>query len=169
MRALGAEAVEFSGGDAVEQVQELTGGIGVDRVVDAVGVDAEAPGSEVANAQQDEVLEDGRAAADDELWGPGSVPAQALDFAVQMVAKAGTIGIVGVYPPAARTFPIGAAMNANLTIKMGNCPHRRYIPELIRQVRIGAVDPSITMSQDEEIVGAVDAYESFDQRAPRAG
>ncbi|MBX4145498.1 zinc-binding dehydrogenase, partial [Ralstonia pickettii] len=38
--AQGAEIVDFSEDDPVETVLRLTGGIGVDRVIDAVGVDA---------------------------------------------------------------------------------------------------------------------------------
>ncbi len=41
------------------------------------------------------------------------------------MAKAGSIGIIGVYPPTVQTWPIGAAMNKNLTVKMGNCPFDR--------------------------------------------
>ncbi|MBA3575598.1 MAG: glutathione-dependent formaldehyde dehydrogenase, partial [Pseudonocardiales bacterium] len=44
---------------------------------------------------------------------------------VESVAKAGSIGIIGVYPPTVQTWPIGAAMNKNLTVKMGNCPFDR--------------------------------------------
>ncbi len=35
---------------------------------------------------------------------------------------------------------VGMAMNRNLTLKMGNCPHPKYIPHL-GLVRSGAVDP----------------------------
>lgn len=35
-----AETIDFNAEDPVEAVRELTGGIGVDRVIDAVGVDA---------------------------------------------------------------------------------------------------------------------------------
>ena len=61
---------------------------------------------------------------------------------MEALAKAGTLSIIGVYPPTVRRFPIGQAMNKNLTIKMGNCNHRKYIPRLIELVRAGAVDPS---------------------------
>jgi threonine dehydrogenase-like Zn-dependent dehydrogenase len=45
-RAQGAQVVNFDEEDPVGTIQELTGGIGVDRVIEAVGVDAEAPGGE---------------------------------------------------------------------------------------------------------------------------
>ncbi len=90
----------------------------------------------------------------------------ALRWAVRSVAKAGTIAIIGVYPPEHDSFPIGEAIQKNLTIKMGNCNHRRYIPELVGMVRSGKVDPSRVLTQLEGATSAVEAYEAFDQRRP---
>jgi threonine dehydrogenase-like Zn-dependent dehydrogenase len=141
-KRLGAEVVDFGIEDPVQTISELTLGIGVDRVIDAVGVDAE-PASE-----------DGR---------PGDAPQQALEWEVATVAKAGTIGIIGVYPQQLEQFPIGQAMNKNLTVKMGNCNHRRYLPELVTMVRSGAVDPSNVLTQVKEASAAIDAYQAFDR------
>ncbi|MDQ3607716.1 MAG: glutathione-dependent formaldehyde dehydrogenase [Actinomycetota bacterium] len=149
-RRLGAEVVDFSAEEPVETLQRLTGGIGPDRVIDCVGVDAQSPDTDPG----------GR------TWVPGDAPVQALQWAVQAVAKAGTLSIVGVYPPEMDSFPIGMAMNKNLTLKMGNCNHRRYIPELIELVRTGAVDPSRVLTQIEPVGSAVEAYERFDRREP---
>jgi threonine dehydrogenase-like Zn-dependent dehydrogenase len=85
---------------------------------------------------------------------------------VQSLAKAGTLAIIGVYPQTAKTFPIGEAMNKNLTIKMGNCNHRRYIPRLIELVRSRAIDPTKILTQQEPLVAAIDAYKAFDLRQP---
>ena len=65
-----------------------------------------------------------------------------LRWAVEVLAKAGTLAIVGVYSENSHTFPIGNAVEKNLTIRMGNCPHRRYLPRLIELVRTGAVVPA---------------------------
>jgi threonine dehydrogenase-like Zn-dependent dehydrogenase len=146
-RAQNAETVNFNDEDPVEVVRDLTGGIGPDRVIEAVGVDAEKPGSRT-----------------DEQWKPGDAPRQALDWAVELVAKAGSIGIIGVYPPGFDDFPIGAAMNKNLTLRMGNCNHRRYLPRLLDLVLTGAVDPLTFITQHEKTTSAIDAYKSFDLR-----
>lgn len=69
----------------------------------------------------------------------GDAPSQALEWAIEAVAKAGTVGIIGVYPPNASTFPIGMAMNKNLTLNMGNCNHRASVPILVELVRVGAI------------------------------
>ena len=57
-------------------------------------------------------------------------------------------------------------MNKNLTLKMGNCNHRAYLPLLVELVRTGAVDPSKLLTQHEPIANAIDAYKEFDRRQP---
>jgi threonine dehydrogenase-like Zn-dependent dehydrogenase len=85
---------------------------------------------------------------------------------VTALAKAGTLGIIGVYPPTAEQFPIGEAMNKNLTIKMGNCNHRKYIPHLIELTRAGVIDPAAMLTRVEPIGNAIEAFEIFDRREP---
>ena len=80
------------------------------------------------------------------------------------MAKGGTISIIGVYPEQAQTFPIGKAMNKNLKIVMGNCPHKKYIPELIHKVQSGIIDPTIILTQTEPLTDVIEAYKQFDRR-----
>lgn len=63
-------------------------------------------------------------------------------------------------------FPIGVAMNRNLTIRMGNCPHRRYIPMLLDLVESESVDPLSILTEMEPLVSAIEAYKAFDERRP---
>jgi threonine dehydrogenase-like Zn-dependent dehydrogenase len=85
-------------------------------------------------------------------------------WAVEAVAKAGSIGIIGVYSPEFDIYPIGQAMNKNLTLRMGNCNHRRYIPRLLDLVATGVVDPTRFITQHESPAEAIGAYQSFDRR-----
>ncbi|WP_299654423.1 zinc-dependent alcohol dehydrogenase [uncultured Jannaschia sp.] len=174
-RELGAGTVNFSKEDPVQTIVKMTNGIGVDRVIDAVGVDSQhahgGPAEEEAEkksetfaAQVDRVAPEQNVQGD--LWKPGDAPSQALEWSVQALAKAGTLSIIGVYPPTMQSFPIGEAMNKNLTMKMGNCPHRRYIPYLLDLIRSGTVDPVKVLSQVEPIGTAIEAFETFDKRAP---
>jgi threonine dehydrogenase-like Zn-dependent dehydrogenase len=172
-RAQGAETVNFDEEDPVETILSLTGGIGVDRAIDAVGVDAQhartGPAASSETAQQGEAesrevtpqrnTESGN-------WVPGDAPTQALDWAVAALAKAGTLGVIGVYPPNDRFFPLGAAMNKNLTLKMGNCNHRSIVPELVERVRNGSFDPLLVLTNREPIMNVMDAYKAFDLRQP---
>jgi threonine dehydrogenase-like Zn-dependent dehydrogenase len=175
-RLQNAETIDFNAEDPVEAVRELTGGIGADRVIDAVGVDAQRPIGGPAAQHLDEDRAQGFSRERDEvapktnvqdgLWMPGDAPSQALRWAVEMVAKAGTIGIVGVYPPGYESFPLGAAMNRNLTIKAGNCNHRRYVPGLLSRIASGGADPTTIITQQEPMPSVIEAYEAFDRREP---
>ncbi len=156
-------------------IQQLTGGIGADCAIDAVGVDAECPHHGPAAKKAAELAEEFKKEVeavapvqhpDGENWRPGQAPSQAQRWAVEALAKAGTLSIIGVYPPDDNTFPIGSAMNKNLTIRMGNCNHRKYIPGLIELVRTGAVDPTAIITQREDMESVIDAYKAFDLRWP---
>jgi threonine dehydrogenase-like Zn-dependent dehydrogenase len=57
-------------------------------------------------------------------------------------------------------------MNKNLTVNMGNCNHRKYIPHLVELVRTGAVKPSEILSKVEPLSSAIEAYKAFDKREP---
>ncbi len=48
-RAQGARTVNFEEEDPVEAICNLTGGIGVDRIIEAVGVDASSPTASTTN------------------------------------------------------------------------------------------------------------------------
>jgi len=166
-RNQGAETIDFSVEHPVKTLMRLTGGIGVDRVIDAVGVDAEHGhcdhDQEVDFAKEIEAVAP-RTEPDGENWRPGSGPSQVLRWAVEAIAKAGTLSIIGVYPQEALQFPIGAAMNKNLTINMGNCHHRKYIPRLIDFTLSKRIDPSKILTQSKPIPDAIEAFEAFDRR-----
>lgn len=174
-REQGAEVINFDAEDPVEVILDLTGGIGVDRAIDAVGVDAQrphaGPASRKADSQQQEFDREVHVIAPEthpqgDSWKPGDAPSQVLSWAAESMAKAGTLSIIGVYPTNARVFPIGMAMNRNFTINMGNCPHRRYIPMLLDIVQRGVVDPTQILTQVEPLSSVIDAYKAFDERQP---
>ena len=172
-RDQGAEVINFEEEDPVATIKRLTGGIGADRAIDAVGVDAEhahsGPAGKKAKKDAAENEKEQQEIApkqnpDGDLWKPGDAPSQVLSWAIDALAKAGTLSIIGVYPPTAKTFPIGNAMNKNLTVQMGNCHHRKYIPMLLELVQAGVVDPSKMLTQETPLTSVVDAYEQFDRR-----
>lgn len=172
-RAQGAEVVNYEKEDPVETIVRLTSDIGVDRAIDAVGVDAErahhgpAAGNGKKGQRFDQELQEitQGSAKRGKPFEPGDAPSQALEWAVDSLAKAGTLAIIGVYPEVDRFFPIGQAMMKNLTIRMGNCNHRKYIPHLVELVRTGVIDPTEILTQERPLVNAVEAYERFDDRA----
>lgn len=89
-KALGAEIIDFNVEDPVESLH-LTGGTGVDRAIDAVGVDAVAPHSgaaAVTQAQMQQFQQQVHEIApqinpQNGNWHPGNAPSQSLEWAVQ--------------------------------------------------------------------------------------
>ncbi|MDB5309250.1 MAG: fdhA 1 [Gemmataceae bacterium] len=174
-RLLGAETVNFEDESPVEFLRRATNGIGVLRAIDAVGVDAVRPHHGPAYAEsrpmkrqfeeeRKEVTPEGTHPSWGGNWVPGDAPSQALRWAVEALAKAGTLSVIGVYPETMTRFPIGMAMMKNLTLQMGNCPHRKYLPALVDLVRGGTVDPTKVLTRVEPMTGAIEAYKAFDKR-----
>jgi len=174
-RAQGAEIINFENEDPVETILRLTGGIGVDRTIDAVGIDAQrphrGPAAKQADKEEQVFSEELKEVApktnvQGNLWKPGDAPSQAFLWEVNALAKAGTLAIIGVYPETMHFFPIGEAMNRNFTINMGNCNHRKYLPVLLDMVESGVVDPTRILTQIEPFSDAIEAYKYFDERQP---
>ena len=90
-RRQGAERINFDEEDPVSTIVELTGGTGLDRVIDAVGVDAEhadhGPAAEDVRQQAETFEKQVQQVAleqnpQGDLWVPGDAPGQALQWAV---------------------------------------------------------------------------------------
>lgn len=174
-RNSGAEVINFELEDPVEAINSLTGGIGVDRVIDAVGVDAECPEHGPAHRKsrllekqfRDQMkLVAPKTNPKGDNWHPGTGPSQVSHWAVSCIAKAGTISTIGVYPETFEFFPFGLAMYKNLTLKGGNCNHRKYIPMLMDMIQSGAVDPLKILTHVEPITSSIEAFKAFDRRQP---
>jgi threonine dehydrogenase-like Zn-dependent dehydrogenase len=174
-QALGAEPIDFDTVSPTDYLKEATEGIGVLRAIDAVGVDALRPQVGPAYVESKplrgrfkeelkEVAREGTNATWGGNWTPGDAPSQVLQWAVQSLAKAGTLSVIGVYPETMTRFPIGMAMMKNLTVQMGNCPHRKYLPQLVKLVEDETVDPTIILTEIEPLTDAIEAYKAFDKR-----
>jgi threonine dehydrogenase-like Zn-dependent dehydrogenase len=174
-RKQGAEALDYNAVDPVEAIVQMTQGLGADRVIDAVGVDANRPHSGPAAQKADseeqkfeqemkQIAPKNKPKGDD--WHQGDAPSQVVTWAVQSIAKGGTLGIIGVYPQTAQFFPIGMAMEKQISINTGNCNHRKYIPSLLRLVASHIVKPEDVLTEREPITFAIDAYKAFDERQP---
>lgn len=174
-RNLGAEVINFDEEDPVEVIHELTGGIGVDRTIDAVGVDAVQPEKGPALKKSRKLDRQFRKEVEQAAprtnpqgnnWIPGNGPSQSLLWEAEAIAKAGTMSVIGVFPETFQSFPFGMAMNKNLTIKAGNCNHRKYIPMLLEMVQSGMVSPRKIITQVGSLDSVIKAYKSFDERQP---
>lgn len=167
----GVECIDFNKEDPVEVIKEATAGMLADVVIDAVGIDAisfkkgETSSRKVQKEFQAELNKIAPVThVKNKNWIPGNAPSQALRSAVEMVSKVGTISIIGVYGENMESFPIGKALNKNIKVVMGNCPHRAYIPQLLQLVQAGVVDPTQLLTQKEPLQDILSAYKHFDAR-----
>lgn len=80
-----------------------------------------------------------------------------------MAVKAGTVGTAGVDPPQVQHYPFGEAFMKNLTLKMGNCAHRRYVPDLASLVAAGRLEPTPLITRWVGTGDALDAYRTLDR------
>jgi threonine dehydrogenase-like Zn-dependent dehydrogenase len=144
-----AETINCSEVSVLDALKEMTGGLGPDACIDAVGM--EAHGVSVIDiydrAKQAMMLETDRP--------------QALREAILACRKGGTVSISGVYGGFVDKFPIGAAFAKSLTFKMGRTHVHKYMPSLLDKIRRGDIDPAFVISHRFALDDAPEAYRVF--------
>lgn len=148
-----AETVDYSGGvDVVETLKQMTGGMGPDVCIDAVGMEAHKTGIEGVYdfVKQTVHIESDRP--------------YVLREVMQACRKGGTISLAGVYGGFVDTIPMGAAFNKGLTIKMGQCHVHRYLKPLFEKIESGQIDPSFVVTHVFPLEDAPYAYEIFKKK-----
>lgn len=152
-RAAGAITVDNQREDVYERLIDLSGGLGPDVCIDAVGM--EAHGTNVVENLYDRVkttlmLESERPAA--------------IRQAIICCRKGGTVSMPGVYGGLSDKIPMGALMNKGLTIKTGQTHVHRFVPELLELIRSGKIDPSFVVTHRVPLTQAPDAYTMFREK-----
>jgi threonine dehydrogenase-like Zn-dependent dehydrogenase len=148
-RAGATDVLDFSKVDVVEALKELTGGRGPDACIDAVGMEAQAPGLQGAydRLKQAARLESERP--------------YVLREAIQACRKGGTVVVLGVYGGFLDKFPIGALMNKGIQLRTGQVHAQRYIPRLLDHIQTGDLDPSYYSTHEMGLDQAQEAYQMF--------
>lgn len=170
----GASIINFDEKDPIAELKRITHNRGPTKIIDAVGIDAEQPHYSLIDVVKNSTLHKEfkkelkkiapKINPHDGNWVPGNGPSQVLQWAVKAAAKNGTISIIGVYSDLLKTFPIGEAMGKNLTIRMGDCNHRKYIPMLLEWVKSKKFDSRDFVSQDIAFTDIINGYKHFDKR-----
>lgn len=148
-----AEIIDYSGGvDVVETLKQMTGGMGPDVCIDAVGMEAHKAGIEGAYdfVKQTVKIESDRP--------------YVLRECIQACRKGGTISLAGVYGGFIDTVPMGAAFNKGLTLKMGQCHVHGYLKPLFEKIENGQIDPSFVVTHVLPLREAPEAYEMFKKK-----
>jgi threonine dehydrogenase-like Zn-dependent dehydrogenase len=146
----GAETVNFEEVDDVaDTIKSMTGGLGPHACIDAVGM--EAHGNTVDNAY-DWVKQIVRLETD---------RPHVLRQIIYICRKGGRLSLPGVYSGFIDKFPIGAAFNKGLTLKMGQTHVHRYMQPLLEQIQKGEFDPSFVITHRASLEEAPTMYDTF--------
>jgi threonine dehydrogenase-like Zn-dependent dehydrogenase len=146
-----AETLNFSDQDVFEKLKSMTGGMGPDACIDAVGLEA--------HASSIDALYD-RAKAAMYL---GTDRPHALRQAIYSCRKGGTVSVPGVYGGFLDKFPFGSAFSKGLTLKMGQTHVHRYMKQLLELIELGQINPSFVITHRLSLDEAPEAYKTFKQ------
>jgi threonine dehydrogenase-like Zn-dependent dehydrogenase len=149
-RKANAETIDYEEvDDVVEQIKEMTGGVGPDSCIDAVGL--EAHGYSISalydRTKQMAMLQMDRPTA--------------LRQAIQACRKAGTVSIPGVYGAFIDKMPMGVAFGKGLTFKMGQTHVHGYMQPLLAQIEQGKIDAASIITHRVPLAEAPQAYDVF--------
>jgi threonine dehydrogenase-like Zn-dependent dehydrogenase len=151
-RHLGAKTIDFSKTRVLEALMEMSGGIGPDAVIDAVGM--ESHGFAIDN------IFDGIK----QTVGIGADRAHVLREAIMACRKGGRVSIPGVYGGFADKFPLGAFMEKGLQMRTGQTHVQRYIKDLLRRIQEGEIDTTFLISHRLSLEEAPLGYKNFSSK-----
>lgn len=148
-RKLGAEVIDFTQTRVLEALMEMTGGLGPDAVIDAVGMESHglSPDTVLDNIKQ--------------VVGMGVDSGHALREAIMAVRKGGRVSVPGVYGGFLDKFPLGAMMQKGLQIRSGQTHVQRYTEELLKRIQEGELDTTFLISHRLPLEEAARGYENF--------
>jgi threonine dehydrogenase-like Zn-dependent dehydrogenase len=152
-RQAGALTLDFKEDDIYEQVRGLTEGRGADACIDAVGTEPD------STASLDSVVDRVKVATF-----MGTDRPHVLRQAIHCCRNFGTVSIVGVYGGFLDKIPMGSAINRGLTFKMAQTPVQRYLPQLLRRIEAGEIDPSFVVTHTATLDEGPDLYKTFRDR-----
>jgi threonine dehydrogenase-like Zn-dependent dehydrogenase len=147
----GAETLNYEDtDDLVELLKQLTGGIGPDGCIDAVGM--EAHGTSLYGK-----LERGKQAAKLQMDN-----ATVLRQVFQSCAPGGNASIAGVYIGFIDKFPFGSIFGKGLTVKTGQCNVHKLMKPLLERIANGDINPPEIISHRVALDEAPEMYELFE-------
>ncbi|WP_118134435.1 zinc-dependent alcohol dehydrogenase [Oceanicella sp. SM1341] len=148
-RKLGAKVIDYRRTHVLEAVREMTGGIGPDAVIDAVGM--ESHGFQPDNAM-DTVKQ---------KIGIGADRGHVLREAIMAVRKGGRVSMPGVYGGFLDKFPTGAFMEKGLQWRTGQTHVQKYTHDLLRRIQEGEIDTTFLISHRLPLEEAPRGYRNF--------
>jgi threonine dehydrogenase-like Zn-dependent dehydrogenase len=151
-KSMGAEVINYHDVKVREALSEMTGGIGPDAVIDAVGMESH-------GFAFDNILDAVKAAVK-----LGTDRTHALREVIMACRKGGRVSIPGVYGGMADKFPIGALMEKGLSVKTGQTHVQKYLPQLLEMIGEGKIDTTYIISHRLPLEDAPKGYKMFKEQ-----
>ena len=148
-RDLGARTIDYRHSHVLEALMEMTGGIGPDAVIDAVGMESH-------GFSPDNLLD-----AAKQKIGIGADRAHVLRMALMAVRKGGRVSVPGVYGGFADKFPLGALMQKGLQVRTGQTHVQKYTSELLQRIMEGQIDTTFLISHRLSLEEAAEGYRNL--------
>lgn len=148
-RQLGAKAIDFTQTRVLEALMEMTGGLGPDAVIDAVGMESHGFGA-------DSMMDTLKQAA-----GLPFDAGDALREAIMACRKGGRVSIPGVYGGFFDQFPSGAMMQKGLQLRTGQTHVQKYMGQLLHRIGEGEIDSAFLISHRLPLSEAPRGYANF--------
>ena len=148
-KAAGAEVLNYEEVDVGSALKEMTGGMGPDCCIDAVGMEAHGHGAMALydTVKQAVRMETGRPIV--------------LREAIVACRKGGKVSVPGVYGGFIDKMPMGAFVNKGLTMKSGQTHVQKYLRPLLERIQRGEIDPSFVITHSLPLEDAPRAYKIF--------
>ena len=147
----GAITINFDEESVVERLNELTGGEGPEKCIDAVGMEAH-----VSPSMPDTVYDRAK-----QMLGAESDRPHILREMIYVCRPAGVISIPGVYGGLVDKIPMGQMMNKGLTIRTGQTHVNRWTDDLLRRIEEGQIDPSFVITHTVSLDEGPEMYKVF--------
>ena len=146
------DTIDYEDESVYDSLMAMTGGIGPDACIDAVGTESHVPGPMYAvdRVKQALMIESDRPFA--------------LRQAIRCCRNGGTISVIGVYSGLIDMFPMGSFMNRSLTMRAGQCHVHRYMRPLLERIQRAEIDPSFVISHRMKLDDAPRGYDMFNAK-----
>jgi threonine dehydrogenase-like Zn-dependent dehydrogenase len=148
-KAGATDTLDYEEVNIYDSLMDMTGGVGPDACIDAVGTESHLPGPLYAydRFKQALMLETDRSFA--------------LRQAIMACRNGGVVSVIGVYGGFIDKFPMGSFMNRSLTMKTGQCHVHRYMKPLLERIQNGDIDPSFVITHRMSLDEAPEGYKTF--------
>jgi threonine dehydrogenase-like Zn-dependent dehydrogenase len=147
--SLGAEVINYHEVKVREALVEMTGGVGPDACIDAVGM--ESHGFTIDN-----VLDAVKATVK-----LGTDRPHVLREVILACRSGGRVSVPGVYGGMGDKMPIGALMEKGLQVKSGQTHVQKYLKKLLNMIGEGELDTTFLISHRLPLENAPDGYKMF--------